>query len=238
MSYRPQFRGWVGELKTIIAKKVFLPSRDYVDLNNVTIPTHSGTAQIDHVIVSRFGVFVVESKNMNGLIFGRADDPQWTKLNRGYALKFQNPLHQNDGHIRALSRLVGIQRDKLHSVVIFWGNCSLETAMPPNVLTRGYTTYIKSKTQALLDEAEVRYILAALKVAKLPRTSATHLSHVDHLRQRFENTATCARCGSPMVLRIARSGGNTGNQFYGCSRYPSCRYARNADPLLSRLTGE
>ena len=233
MSYRPQFRGWVGELKTIIAKKVFLRSRDYVDLNNVTIPTHRGTAQIDHVIVSRYGVFVVESKNMNGLIFGRSDDPQWTKLNRGYALKFQNPLHQNYGHIRALSRLIGVQRDKMHSVVVFWGNCSLETEMPPNVLTSGFTTYIKSKTRLLLDEAEIRYVLAAIKVAKLPRASATHSRHADYLKRRFGNTITCARCGSPMVLRTARSGSYAGNQFYGCSQYPSCRYVRNADRLAS-----
>jgi len=61
MFHHPQFRGRIGELKTIIAKKVFLRSGDYLDLNNVTIPTHNGTTQIDHLIVSRYGVFVVES---------------------------------------------------------------------------------------------------------------------------------------------------------------------------------
>ena len=229
MSHRPQFRGWLGELKTIMAKKVFLPSRDYVDLNNVTIPTHRGTAQIDHVIVSRYGVFVVESKNMSGWIFGNAADPQWTKINRGHNLKFQNPLHQNDSHIRALARLILVHPDKMHSVVIFWGNCSLRTAMPPNVLTSGYTTYIRSKTRVLFDESDVKRMLAVIKAWRLPKTRATHRRHVDHLRQRFDSATTCVRCGSPLILRTARSG----SQFFGCTRYPSCLYVRNVDHLVS-----
>jgi hypothetical protein len=175
MSFRFKFRGWVGELKTVVAKKVFLRSSEYVDLNNVTIPTHRGTTQIDHVIVSRYGIFVVESKNMSGWIFGSEDDPQWTKINWGYKLRFQNPLCQNRSHIRALSKLVGIHPDKVHSVVVFWGNCTFKTAMPPNVLTRGYTTYVKSKTQVLFDEIEVKRILEAIKAGMLPQIRATHL---------------------------------------------------------------
>jgi len=72
-----QFAGWFGELKTVIAKKLFLRSSDYVDLNNVTIRTRRGTTQIDHVIVSRYGVFVVETKNMSGWIFGTSAPGGW-----------------------------------------------------------------------------------------------------------------------------------------------------------------
>ena len=225
----PKFTGWVGELKTVIAKKLFLRSSDYVDLNNVTIRTHRGTTQIDHVIISRYGVFVVETKNMSGWIFGGEDNPFWTKINRGNKLKFQNPLHQNEGHIRALSNLAKVPPERMHSVVVFRGNCSLRTEVPPNVLTGGYITYVKSKREVLFTEAEVKRIVEAIKAGMLPKTRATHLKHVDHLKQRFESTTTCARCGSPLVLRTARSGRNAGNQFLGCSRYPLCRYVRKAE---------
>ena len=57
-------------------QKLFLPS-EYVDLNNVTIRTRRGTTQIDHVIVSRYGVFVVETKNMSGWIFGTSAPGGW-----------------------------------------------------------------------------------------------------------------------------------------------------------------
>src|SRR5262245_18663772 len=221
------FTGWFGELKTGIATKLFLRSSDYVDINDVTIRTRRGTTQIDHVIISRYGVFVVETKNMSGWIFGGEDDPFWTKTNRGNKLRFQNPLHQNASHIRALSNLARIAPEKMHSVVVFRGNCSLRTQMPPNVLTGGYITYVKSKRQVLFTEAEVKLIVAAIKAEMLPKTRATHLKHVDHLKQRFESTTTCGRCGSPLVLRTARSGSNAGNQFLGCSRYPLCRYVRS-----------
>ena len=228
MSLGPNFTGWFGELQTAIAQNLFLSSSDYIDLNNVTIRTRRGTTQIDHVIISRYGVFVVETKNMSGWIFGGVDDPFWTKTNRGNKLRFQNPLHQNESHIRALSGLTRIPPERMHSVVLFRGNCTLKTQMPPNVLTGGYIAYVKSKRQVLLTEAEVKRIEATIKAAMLPKTHATHVQHVDHLKQRFESTTTCGRCGSPLVLRTAKSGSNAGNQFLGCSRHPSCRYTRNA----------
>jgi len=226
MSLALEFRGWFGELKTVIAKKLFLRSSEYVDINNVTIKTRLGTTQIDHVIISRYGVFVVETKNMSGWIFGREGDPFWTKTNRGNKLKFQNPLHQNESHIRALSKLARISPEKMHSVVVFQGNCSLRAEMPPNVLTGGYVAYVKSKKQVLFNETEVKLIVAAINAEMLPKTRATHLKHVAQLKQRFENTTTCGRCGSPLVLRTARFGSNAGNQFLGCSQYLSCRYVR------------
>jgi hypothetical protein len=232
MSSGLQFTGWFGELKTVIAKKLFLRSSDYVDINNVTIRTRRGTTQIDHVIISRYGVFVVETKNMSGWVFGSENDPFWIKTNRGNKLKFQNPLHQNESHIRALSSLARIPLERMHSVVVFRGNCSLRTEMPPNVLTGGYITYVKSKRQVLFTEAEVKLIVATIKAEMLPKTRATHLKHVDHLKQRFKSTTTCGRCGSPLVLRTARSGINAGNQFLGCSRYPLCRYVRSSNGYL------
>ncbi len=225
----PRFTGWLGELKTVFAQKLFLQSSDYIDLNNVTIRARRGTTQIDHVIISRYGVFVVETKNMSGWIFGREHDPFWTKTNKGNKLRFQNPLHQNEGHIRALSQLARIPPERMHSIVVFRGDCSLRTPMPPNVLTGGYITYVKNKRQVLFTEAEVKRIEATIKAEMLPKTRATRLKHVDHLNQRFESTTTCGRCGNPLVLRTARSGSNAGNQFLSCSRYPLCRYTRKAE---------
>jgi hypothetical protein len=233
MSLGFEFSGWLGEIKSILAKKLLLKSAHYIDLNDVTIPTPRGTTQIDHVIISRYGIFVVESKNMRGWIFGNEDDPEWTKINKGHKLKFQNPLHQNQGHVRALSRLLGVHQDRMHSVVVFWGDCSLRTAMPPNVLTGGYTDYVRSKTRVLLNDADVKRIVAAIRAGMLPKTSATRRGHVGQLKERFGSTTTCARCGSSLVLRAAWSGSNAGNQFFGCSRYPMRRYVRKVDRLAS-----
>ena len=70
MSLKSFIKGWSGELQGTLAHQVFLDSNVYVDINNITLPAANGTTQIDHVIVSRFGIFVVETKNMSGWIFG------------------------------------------------------------------------------------------------------------------------------------------------------------------------
>lgn len=224
MSIKSLIKGWVGEVQGTLAKKLFLDSETYIDLNNVTIPTSNGTTQIDHVIVSRYGVFVVETKNMDGWIFGDEKSPQWTQSMFGKKYKFHNPLHQNYRHTKALSDFLGIDHDKFFSVVMFWGECEFKTPLPSNVMVRGYTSYIKSHTTVLFPDHEVQEIATAIKEGMLPKSWATLRQHVASLKDRFSSTTTCPKCGSALVLRTAKSGANAGSQFYGCIKYPACRY--------------
>lgn len=64
------FKGVMGEALVNLSARLFLDKNKYHLIRNVTIPTGDGTTQIDHIIVSRFGVFVVETKNMKGWLFG------------------------------------------------------------------------------------------------------------------------------------------------------------------------
>ncbi|CAG0955280.1 hypothetical protein ANAEL_00300 [Anaerolineales bacterium] len=70
MTIKAAIKGWIGEAQVTLAKKLFLDSSTYFDINNITIPTANGTTQIDHIIASQYGIFVVETKNMEGWIFG------------------------------------------------------------------------------------------------------------------------------------------------------------------------
>ena len=230
MSLRSIIKGWVGEVQGTLAKKIFLDAQTYVDVNNVTIPASNGTTQIDHVIVSRYGVFVVETKNMDGWIFGDEKNSQWTQSIFGKKYKFQNPLHQNYRHTKALSEFLGIDHSKFHSMVMFWGECEFKTPLPPNVMTSGYTSYIKSFTTVLFTDQEVQEIAIALKDGTLPKSWATRRQHVASLKERFSSSTTCPKCGSPLVLRTAKSGANAGSQFFGCTKYPRCRYVAKLEP--------
>lgn len=100
--------------------------------------------------------------------------------------------------------------------------------MPPNVLTGGYISYVKSKSEVVFTDDEVKRIVATINAVMLPQTDATRVQHVAHLKQRFGSTTACGRCGSPLVTRTIRTGRNAGKQFLGCSRYPSCRYVRES----------
>ena len=223
MSLKSITKGWFGELQGTLTQKIFLDS-NYVDINNVTIPTVNGTTQIDHIIVSRYGIFVVEAKNMKGWIFGDEKSPQWTQSLFGGTFKFQNPLHQNYRHTKALSEFLGIEHNKFFSMVMFWGECTFKTPMPSNVMNSGYIRYIKSKTVIVFSDQEAQEIVNTINDGMLSKSWATRRQHIASLKQRFATITTCPKCGSSLVLRTAKSGINAGSQFYGCAAYPSCRY--------------
>jgi restriction system protein len=224
MSLKSFVKGWLGELQGTLAKKLFLDSSEYVDVNSVTLPIENGTTQIDHIIVSRYGVFVVETKNMDGWIFGDEKSPNWTQSLYGKKFQFQNPLHQNYRHTRTLSEFLGIEHEKVFSVVMFWGEVEFRTTMPPNVLSSGYASYIKSKSSVIFSDTEVQDMVVAIQNGMAPIGLVTRREHVIALKERFASTTTCPKCGSPLVLRTAKSGKNTGHKFYGCSSYPKCRH--------------
>ena len=230
MSLTSWIKGWTGEAQGNLAARLYLDHNDYIDVNNVTIPTVNGTTQIDHIIVSRYGVFVIETKNLDGWIFGDEKSPQWTQNLFGKKFRFQNPLHQNYRHTKALSEFLGIEHDKFFSIVMFWGKSEFKTPMPPNVLEKGYVSYIKSHTAILFSDQQTQEIVAAIRGGMSDRSWGTRRRHVAALKERFASTTVCPKCGSALVLRTARAGAHAGSQFYGCTKYPACRYVATLDP--------
>src|SRR5512144_2778193 len=120
----PWFKGWIGELQINLMTKFFLDKNVYCLIKNVTIPADRGTTQIDHVIVSRFGVFVVETKNLRGWILGKEEAAYWTQKVYRHSEKFQNPLRDNYKHTKTLADTLGISDDKMRSVIVFTGDAS------------------------------------------------------------------------------------------------------------------
>ena len=179
----PWFKGWIGELQVNLVTKFFLNKDTYHLIKNVTIPADGGTTQIDHVIVSRFGVFVVETKNLRGWIFGKEGDAYWTQKLYRHSEKFQNPLRQNYKHTKTLADILGISDDKMRSVIVFTGDASFKTDMPENVTNpRRYIRYIRSQTKPVLTEGEVREIIKLIAEKRLAPGLKTHFQHVKHVK--------------------------------------------------------
>jgi len=152
----PWFKGMVGEWFLNLCLGLFLDKREYHLLKDVTLPISQGTTQIDHVIVSRFGLFVIETKNMKGWIFGNPAHKSWTQQIYRRKHRFQNPLHQNHLHVMTLKALLGLADQQLHSVIYFIGDCTFKTPMPDNVMNRGLIRYIKEKTTQVLTPATTK----------------------------------------------------------------------------------
>ncbi|GAL06339.1 NERD domain protein [Photobacterium aphoticum] len=220
------FKGILGEY---LVNKLLstLPESDYTLVKDVTLPTEDGTTQIDHIVVSRFGLFVVETKNMKGWIFGSKTQKQWTQKIYRHSSKFQNPLHQNYKHIKTLESLLNIEPSKLHSVIVFIGDSTFKTEMPDNVTyARGCLDYIKQFTQTVISETEYAEIIETITDVKLKKGVITDLKHRQHVKALVdskESIKQCPRCGSDMVVRKKKRGENRSEQFWGCSAYPKCR---------------
>ncbi|HBC3807671.1 TPA: NERD domain-containing protein [Vibrio alginolyticus] len=204
-----------------------LPESDYTLIKDVTLPTNDGTTQVDHIVVSRYGIFVVETKNMKGWIFGSARQKQWTQKIYRHSSKFQNPLHQNYKHIKALETLLGCSEEHLHSVIVFIGDSTFKTEMPPNVTyARGSIRYIQQFNDVVFSDNDYARLTESINRLKLKRGVITDLKHRKHVKEVVASKVSsneCPCCGSEMVLRETKRGENIGKQFWGCSTFPKCR---------------
>lgn len=226
----PRAKGHTGELLVRLFAHWQLDKQVYRRLHNVTLTTPDGTTQIDHVFISRFGVFVLETKNMNGWIFGGEQQAQWTQKLFKQSFRFQNPLRQNYKHLKALEATLGIAPEYLHSVITFVGDSTFKTPMPANVTEgNGFIRYIKSFREPVFSEAEVDALVCVLIDGRRAPTLATHREHVQNLKRRSDPTAErkCPKCGSALVIRAVKSGPKAGQQFWGCSTFPKCRVMQN-----------
>ncbi|BBP80957.1 hypothetical protein PHLH8_05990 [Pseudomonas sp. Pc102] len=159
----PLGKGYIGECLVRLFAHWQLDRQTYQRLHNITLANPDGTTQIDHVFLSRYGIFVLETKNMSGWIFGSEQQAQWTQKLYKHSYKFQNPLRQNYKHLKALEATLGIAPEHLHSVITFVGGSTLKTAMPANVTQGiGFIRYVGALQRWLFGEAEIDAILRAL----------------------------------------------------------------------------
>lgn len=233
MLFRPQkFKGTFGEGLVQLFSKFHLDTKEYHFFHDILLETTNGTTQIDHIFVSEYGIFVIETKNMKGWIFGNPSQATWTQVIYGEKYKFQNPLRQNYKHIKTLEALLHVPEETLHSLVLFIGDAEFKTPMPENV---GYTgdcmAYIKAKKISVFTHEQVQNIVQKIEMSRLENSRHARREHVKNLRKKHQNDddgdkQRCPRCGATMVLRTAKRGANVGNQFWGCSSYPRCRYTK------------
>lgn len=220
MAIRNSFKGWSGEILLQFSMWLFLDSKVYRRIHNVIIEDQRGSTQIDHVIVSRYGLFVIEMKNMSGWIFGNESDKQWTQKFYRRSFKFQNPIRQNFRHCKALAETLEVSSDNIHSIVYFGLDAELKTTMPANVMNGGLIRYLHRFTSVVWSDEETALIEKKLREKKLIQIS--NKTHVENLRK-THNSAVCAHCGGNLVERPGKFG-----SFFGCEHYPKCRYTRPA----------
>jgi Nuclease-related domain len=176
-----------GEARLSRALKKRFVAPDYHLLNHVTLLLKDGTTQIDHVLVSRFGIFVIETKDYTGWIFAGRDDRYWTQVLYRAKFRFQNPIRQNHRHVRAIQELLDfLPPDVIHSVVVFTGDAEFKTTVPDGVFTlAGFLADVESYASEVMSINRVQFCVGRLETIRLSITKTTDVEHVQRLRRIF-----------------------------------------------------
>ena len=224
---RRRNKGDIGESRISILNESGL-DENYIGLDNVLIPLpDGGTTQIDHIVVSPYGLYIIETKNMGGWIYGNEYDSQWTQVLYKQKYTFQNPLRQNYKHCQVIASALNLDNSLIHSVIVFIGDSEFKTPLPANVLNGGtaYLNYIKQPREARIPLPELPRLIAATQKLRLENSAENHTRHIAHVEQ-IRSEPRCPRCGGKMEKRIAKNGPHAGKAFYGCSKYPRCHGTR------------
>ena len=217
-------KGKRGE-KQVAVLLSMLP-KEYKVINDLLLQSGGYSTQIDHVVVSAYGVFVIETKYYKGWIYGGENSEFWTQNIYGHKYELRNPLRQNHGHVKAITRLLSdFGPIPIYNIVAFSHQASLKVDRSlPVMYWSQIVPYIRRHKEPYISEERVTEIYDTLITANVTDKDArkTHINNVKRNQSR-RNIAVahgkCPLCGGDLVLRNGRYG-----RFYGCSNYPKCTY--------------
>lgn len=239
VSNTPQRKGLAGEVR-VFDKLMKLPD-EYHLFHDLLLRTEHGSTQIDHVVVSKYAIFVIEMKNYRGNIFGKDDSQEWKQVIKTkvryktfgktytYITKntFYNPIKQSNGHAYHIRRIID---DYPHlpivSVVVFSDEADLSGVRTnKRVINEHYLLdVIHGYRNVYLNDIDLQIIVNRLltKDASKEIGKGEHIRNVRRAKHESEKnlrTGICPKCGGNLILRQGRYG-----NFYGCSNYPNCKF--------------
>ncbi len=183
--FMPQIVGWLGEQRVRYILSA-LPAEEYRRLYDIMLKTASGTTQIDHIVVSIYGIFVIETKNYRGWIFGNKKSNTWTQSVFDKRRQFFNPIKQNYGHIYAVKKLLAGYADiSPVSIIAFSDGCRLKS-VPSDANVVYFSQMlkaIKKYKDVLLTKNEMENIAAILERENITSASERR-AHKDMVRKK------------------------------------------------------
>lgn len=239
LSYYGKRADAIGELgeRKVSSYLANLPCEDYYVFNDLLIRDGKYTTQIDHIVISHCGVFVLETKNVHGKVYGSGNTEFWKQYlpsagykRYGFTQKHQlrNPIWQNEGHIKTLRRLVFGNDLPIYNIVVFPNEADLYVTADEDVLHMWEVVpCIKQHKEVVISIDQMRFmrrrLLEVISTKEIDRTE--HLENVYRNKERRDAAVAnglCPRCGGTLILRSGKFG-----RFYGCSNYPKCQYTLN-----------
>lgn len=230
IKFMPKIIGKSGEatVRMILSR---LPESDYHTLNDLllTVSDSGATVQIDHIVVSTYGIFVIETKCYSGIVYGSETKEYWKQYFRNSEYELRNPIIQNNAHTNALRKIFA-QYGDLHffPIVVFSGDAELKVvSTTPVVYSSQLLHEIQKHTKYYLMPEQRASVIKLLELCnqKSNDNDRRHIASVkykSYQSQRKIDQGICPQCGAKLVSRKGRYG-----SFIGCSNYPNCKFTMN-----------
>lgn len=194
-------------------------------LNDVVLLDSNGESyQIDHILINENGVWIIETKNWSGMIFGSDEQKTWTQV-LAYGKEknhVYSPVKQNLTHVYKIQKILTKSAPLIPLVVFVSADitnvysgyvCNLDNLHL--IINKNYGFYLTGQ------EIEKYYKKILFYKTKCRVTSEEH-SYKREIKQEGIKRGICPNCGGRLVERMGKS-----RSFYGCSNYPNCRFTMN-----------
>lgn len=187
-------KGSRGE-KRVFKELKRLPE-EYTIHNDVVLVTEKGTTQIDHIVVSPYGVFVIETKNYTGWIFGKEADKEWLQTIAHYEncygetverTKFLNPIRQNYGHVKAVEKICkDFPNLPIIPIVVFVGDAVFKNVQCTSYVIHLYelTDIIQEYREAKITSEEAAALSQNLAIFNM-REEVSDKEHVENVKEQM-----------------------------------------------------
>ena len=202
-----------------------LPREYYHIFNDVYLYRNGTTNQIDHIVISPYGIFVIETKNFKGWIYGSDNSEYWTENMYGKKYEFYNPIKQNYSHIRVLQKALKIPINNFIPIVVFTGEAKLKCKTEENVMYFfQLKEFIERFEKPIFEISDLKIIEEKLLYYNIDNEKIKEV-HKRNVQQRayqkkvLVSEKICPKCGGKLVERSGEYG-----RFLGCSNYPKCKF--------------
>lgn len=223
--FYPKLRGIMGEFW---AKKELkkLPKDEYIIMNNIMLKDDNGTHQIDHIVVSKYGIFVIEMKNYNGIIVGDRYKNDWLQYLGRNKYNFKNPIYQNYGHVKALECLLKLDEKNFVPIVCFSNQAKINVKNTGLVVNLNKLVFLIKKFNSIRISDNIDKIVDKIINSNITDKKEKN-NHLKNIRIKIKRdkmitrSMICPKCGEKLIERDGQYG-----KFIGCSGYPKCRYIK------------
>lgn len=228
--FRAKFKGDIGELSVAYMLKD-LDKEKYRVIHDIKLKNMGGstsTTQIDHIVISTYGIFVIETKAYKGKIYGKEKSQTWTQYLSNQKNNFMNPIFQNYAHIRAIESILEDSYPEMtyHSIIAFSGEAnidSIEVTKAKVCKIRYVSEAIKDlSTEEVIGKEDIGRIIEIIDKNKFYQTDFAHTREIKKVKRENEEKIKqkiCPKCGGNLIEREGKYG-----KFMGCSNFPKCRF--------------